>query len=220
MDIIKSLENLLPRYETTLPFLQKKVTFTPFRVKDAKNISIVLQEENKKLALNAMVDLLKSNTEGVDVLNLCLADAEFLFLQIRAKSVDEYLNLIYNKEKIQVFIYDIKNKNSLVEDTIKLNDKMSLMLHTPKVKDLLKLPSLDQEYLIKSCIHKIILNGEIFYVDRFINDEMKDMIDNLPLNVVPKLEQFLNKMPELYVMLNTSEGEKEVSGILSFFISR
>jgi hypothetical protein len=140
-----------------------------------------------------MVDLLKSNTEGVDVFNLCLADPEFLFLQIRAKSVDEYLNLIYNKEKIQVFIYDIKNKNSLVEDTIKLNDKMSLMLQTPKIKDLLKLPSLDQEYLLKCCIHKIILNGEIFYVDRFINDEMKEVLDNLPLNVVPKLEQFLNK---------------------------
>jgi hypothetical protein len=220
MDILQSLENLLPKYETVLPFSNQKVSFKPFRVKDAKNISIVLQEDNKKLSLNAMLELLKSNTEGLDILNLCLADAEFLFLQIRAKSVDEYLNLIYNQEKIQVFIYDIKTKNNIIEDTIKLNENITLMLHTPTIKDLLKLSSLDKEQLIKSCINKIIVKGEIFYVDRFVADEIKKLLDNLPLNIVPKLEHFLTKLPELYITLDTKDGEKEVSGILSFFIYR
>jgi hypothetical protein len=220
MDLIKSLETLLPKYDTILPFSKQKVFFKPFRVKDAKNISIVLQEDNKKLALNAMVDLLKLNTEGVDILNLCLADAEFLFLQIRAKSVDEYLNLIYNQEKIQVFIYDIQTKNNIIQDTLKFNEHITLMLNTPILKDLLKLPSLDKENLIKSCINKVIVNGEIFYVERFIDDEIKNLLDNLPLNIIPKFEQFLSKMPELYINLKTSEGEREVSGILSFFTYR
>ena len=220
MDILQSLENLLPKYETILPFSNQKVSFKPFRVKDAKNISIVLQEDNKQLSLNAMLELLKSNTEGIDILNLCLADAEFLFLQIRAKSVDEYLNLIYNQEKIQVFIYDIKSKNNIIEENIKLNESITLVMHTPTIKDLLKLSTLDKEHLIKSCINKIIVKGEIFYVDRFIDDEIKKLLDNLPLNIVPKLEQFLTKLPELYITLNTKDGEKEVSGILSFFIYR
>ena len=43
MDLFNSLENLLPHYETVLPFSKEKVSFTPFRVKDAKNISIILQ---------------------------------------------------------------------------------------------------------------------------------------------------------------------------------
>ena len=81
-DLFKSLSSLLPKYETTLPFQKTTVVFTPFKVKDAKNISIVLQEDNKKLALNALVNILKTNTENADIMNLCLADAEFLFLQL------------------------------------------------------------------------------------------------------------------------------------------
>ena len=46
-NILQSIEKLMPRYEAELPFSKEKVTFTPFRVKDAKNISIILQEENK-----------------------------------------------------------------------------------------------------------------------------------------------------------------------------
>ena len=104
MDSFPSLEALLPQYETLLPFSNEKASFTPFRVKDAKNISIVLQEENKKLALQSMVELLKTNTKGVNVLDLCLADAEFLFLQIRSKSVDERLNLIQSRKSSSLHI--------------------------------------------------------------------------------------------------------------------
>ena len=137
MSIVNSSENLLPKYETVLPFSKEKVFFKPFRVKDAKNISIVLEENNKKLSLVAMVDLLKSNTENVDVNNLCLADAEFLFLQIRSKSVDESLNLIYNNQKIQVFIPDIQYRNLPIEETIKINEiEIELKNKTDKIKNL------------------------------------------------------------------------------------
>ena len=171
MNLLSSLENILPTYETTLPFSKEKVSFTPFRVKDAKGLSIVLQEENKKLALNAMVELLKSNAKNCNVLNLCLADAEYLFLQIRSKSVD-------------VFIPSIGWKNDLVSDTIQINTNFYLTLETPKIKDLLKLNSLDKEQLVKACVKKVTFNGEVFYVNKFVNEEIKEMMDNLPLNVL------------------------------------
>ena len=136
MSLFESIESILPVYETVLPFSKEKVTFTPFKVKDAKNISIVLQENNKKLALVAMAELLKTNSKGANIINLCLADAEYLFLQIRSKSVDEQLNLIYNKEKIQVFIPDIKTRNEIKDATIKLNQNTYLTLETPSLKDL------------------------------------------------------------------------------------
>lgn len=220
MDSFPSLEALLPQYETILPFSNEKALFTPFRVKDAKNISIVLQEENKKLALQSMVELLKTNTKGVNVLELCLADAEFLFLQIRSKSVDERLNLIYNQEKVQVYIFDILHRNTIAEDKIKLTDDTYIVVETPTIKDLLKLSSFEKDSFVKACIKKVIVRNEIYYLNKFVTKDIENLIDNLPMNVLPKIEEFFAKQPELYVMLNTKDGEKEVSGLLTFFTYR
>jgi hypothetical protein len=220
MDLLSSLQSLLPTYETVLPFSREHVSFTPFKVKDAKAISIVLQENNKKLALSAMVDLLRTNVKGCNVMDLCLADAEFLFLQIRSKSVDEQLNLIYNNQKIQVYIPDISHKNSICSETIPLSSDVYITLETPKIKDFVKLESLDKEHLIKACIKKVTAKGEIFYLNKFVSEEIKTVLDNLPLNILPKIESFLNKQPELNVVLKTEDGDKEVNGLLTFFTYR
>ena len=220
MNFLESIQKTVPTYETVLPFSKKLVKFQPFKVKDAKNISIILQEENKKLALNAMVELLTTNSSGANILDLCLADAEFLFLQIRAKSVDERLNLIVNNEKISVFIPDILHKNNIKNDNIILSDKMNIVVETPTIKDLIKLESLEHIDLMKACIKKVVSDGEIFYVNKFLSDEIKNLLDNLPMNVLPKLENFLKNQPELYVILQTQTGSKEVSGFLSFFTFR
>ena len=73
---------------------------------------------------------------------------------------------------------------------------------------------------MKSIIKKVTTNGEIFYVNKFLSDEIKNLLDNLPMNVIPKLESFLKTQPELYVILKTQSGDKEVSGFLSFFTFR
>lgn len=219
-DIIKSIEALLPRYEAELPFSKQKATFTPFRVKDAKHISVILQEENKKLSLNSLIEILKTNTRGVNIRELCLADAEYLFLQIRSKSVDERLNLIRDGERIQVYIMDIKSRNEIASETIQLSDGISLVLETPLIKDLLTLDSLEKDDLIKSCIKKIIVKNEIYYTNKFVPKEFKDVLDNLPMNVVGKFDSFLAKQPELFALLETKDGVKEVNGFLSFFTYR
>lgn len=217
---MSSLKSLLPTYETTLPFSKQKVIFRPFKVKDAKSISVILQEENKKLALISLVELLKNNTENANIMNLCMADAEFLFLQIRSKSVDEQLNLIYNQEKIQVYIPDIKHRNEVSSDTITLTNNVFITLETPSIKDLLKLDTLDKEDFLKACIKKVNVGGEIFHVNKFVPEDIKTILDNLPLNVLPKFEEFMKTQPELFVVLETKDGDKEVNGLLRFFTFR
>ena len=217
---MSSLKSLLPTYETTLPFSKQKVIFRPFKVKDAKSISVILQEENKKLALISLVELLKNNTENVNIMNLCMADAEFLFLQIRSKSVDEQLNLIYNQEKIQVYIPDIKHRNEISSDTVTLTNSVFITLETPTIKDLLKLDTLDKEDFLKACIKKVNVSGEIFHVNKFVPEDIKTILDNLPLNILPKFEEFIKTQPELFVVLQTQDGDKEVNGLLRFFTFR
>ena len=217
---MSSLKSLLPTYETTLPFSKQKVIFRPFKVKDAKSISVILQEENKKLALISLVELLKNNTENVNIMNLCMADAEFLFLQIRSKSVDEQLNLIYNQEKIQVYIPDIKHRNEISSDTITLANSVFITLETPSLKDLLKLDTLDKEDFLKACIKKVNVGGEVFHVNKFVPEDIKTILENLPLNILPKFEEFMKTQPELFVVLETKDGDKEVNGLLRFFTFR
>jgi hypothetical protein len=219
-ELVKSLESLLPTYETILPVSGIKVLFKPFRVKDAKTIAIILQENNKKLALNFMIDLLRSCTENIAIEKLCLADAEYLFLQVRSKSVDEVLNLIKDNEKIQVPIESIKVKNTLAEEKIVLGNNITIYLKTPTVKDLLRLNTLEKDDLVKASIEKINVKNEIYDINKFVPDDIKTVLDNLPMSVVPKLDQFLKKQPELYVMLKTNSGEMEVSGLLNFFTYR
>jgi hypothetical protein len=79
---------------------------------------------------------------------------------------------------------------------------------------------LDKEDLIKACIQKISIKNEIFHTNKFLSEEIKNILDNLPMSVVPKLDNFLKRQPELYINLSFENEEKEVTGLLNFFIFR
>lgn len=224
MNILNELTELLPIYTTTLPYSKIEVQFKPFKVKDIKNITIVLQEENKKLAFISMIEVLKNSVrmEYNQLLNLCLADVEFLFLQIRSKSVEETLHLIYKNEKVKVNILDIKYKNNIQSKVIKLSENIKIEIETPNVKKLLKLNFFDKNEFIKSCIKRVVIKNEIYDIDKFLTDEVKELIDNLPIKVLNEFDSFIKNEPELFVEIKTEAEEniKEVSGILNFFIFR
>jgi hypothetical protein len=131
------INDYLPTYTTELPFSKQKVQFTPFKVKDAKNIAIILQEDNKKLALIAMVSVLKNCTKDVAIHDLCIADAEYLFLQVRGKSIEEYITLVFNDTKKQFNINELKTKNNIQSQEIIVGPNLKVVLETPKIKDVL-----------------------------------------------------------------------------------
>jgi hypothetical protein len=214
------INDYLPTYTTELPFSKQKVQFTPFKVKDAKNIAIILQEDNKKLALIAMVSVLKNCTKDVSIHDLCIADAEYLFLQVRGKSIEEYITLVFNDTKKQFNINDLKTKNIIQSQEIVVGPNLKIVLETPKIKDLLNLETLNKEDVLKSCIKKLIVKNEIYDVNKFVPQELKETIDNLPLSFVMKTEDFMKSQPELYAEIEFNNEIKEVSGILNFFTYR
>ena len=208
MDIIKQINEFLPTYSVNLPFSKKEISFTPFKVKDLKNITVVLQENNKKLAFLAMVEILKNNSKITEkeLLSLSLADAEYLFLQIRSKSVEENLNLIYNNENIKINILDVKHKNSVQSKTFDVSENIKITLETPTVKSLLGLESFDKENLIKASISKIVIKNEIYDTNKFVPEEIKEILNNLPIKFVSNFDTFSKTDPELYVELKTETG--------------
>tara|TARA_R110000868_G_scaffold139430_2_gene354213 strand:- start:4466 stop:5122 length:657 start_codon:yes stop_codon:yes gene_type:complete len=218
--MIENIIDLLPTYSTELPFSKQKVLFTPFKVKDAKNISIILQEDNKKLALIAMVNVLKNCTKNIVIQDLCLADAEYLFLQIRGKSIEEYITLVFNDIKKQVNINELKTRNAIHTSEIIIGTNLKIVLETPQIKDLLEIDTLNKEDIVKACIKKLIIKNEIYHTNKFVPDELKNVTENLPLSFMVKVDEFLKNQPEVYVELDFGNEKKEVSGILNFFTYR
>jgi hypothetical protein len=218
--LIEKLKMAFPSYEVELPYSKQIVKFNPFRVKDAKNISIILQEDNKKLALNAMIDCVKDNSNIKNIESLCLADVEYLFLQIRSKSVDEVLNLLVNGKPQKININNIEFKNSIQTLNIKLNDSMILTLQTPTIKDIVSSKSFDQEDYIKACLEKLCVENEIYEFNKFVPEEFKKLIDNLPLSVIKQINSFASSDPILFVTIKNESNESEVSGPLTFFTWR
>jgi hypothetical protein len=217
-DLKEKINSVLPWYECELPFCKKKVSFTPFRVKDAKNISIILQENNSSLAIRSLIDVLKTNCDLKEIENLCLADAEYLFLQIRSKSVEEQLNLIVNSKPIKVNINDIKFKNTLIKNQIIECGKLQLSITTPTLKKLLNVDVNDNVSYIKALIESISFKNEVYDLEKFVSKEVKELVDNLPLSFLNEIEKI--KHPELYMNLLEEGKEVEVSGRLTFFTFR
>ncbi len=218
MDILNLFKESQPKFETTLPFSKKKVLFTAFKVKDAKKISLILNEDNKKLSLLALYECIKDNCDLKNVQDLCLADAEYLFLQIRSKSVDELINVIVNQEKTQIGISNIENKNAIQSLNIPVGESITITLATPSLSDLLKQDSFSDEIYSKSCIKSIIISGQVFYLDKFVNEKCKEIIDNLPLFTMKQINEFVKNEPRLWFKVEKENSESEVSGFLSFFI--
>jgi hypothetical protein len=221
MNLLDELNVYFPKYEVVLPVSKLKVLFTPFKVKDAKNLSIILQENNKKLALIALYEIIKNNTNNIDINELCIADAEYLFLHIRSKSVDEHISVIFEKNKYELNISDIVCVNSLNKKIVNINNNILIELESPIFSDLLKLNSFETNDFYKVCIKKIIVQKEIYDFNKFVPDEIKEIINNLPISVLKEFDNFLSNQPRLTTTIKLLDGsEKEVNGLLDFFIFR
>ena len=221
MNLLDELNVYFPKYEVVLPVSKLKVLFTPFKVKDAKNLSIILQENNKKLALIALHEIIKNNTNNIDVNELCIADAEYLFLHIRSKSVDEHISVIFEKNKYELNISDIVCVNSLNKKIVNINNNILIELESPIFSDLLILNSFETNDFYKVCIKKIIVQKEIYDFNKFIPDEIKEIINNLPISVLKEFDNFLSNQPRLTTTIKLLDGsEKEINGVLDFFIFR
>jgi hypothetical protein len=217
MNIEDLSKELLPTYSAVLPFSKKTVTFNPFKVKDSKNIAIILREEDKKLCLIAMCDILKTNSCGINVDDLCLADAEYLYLKMRSKSVGEEINITFEKTNHTINIDDIKWRNSLTEKTIQIKDGIFAHIKSPKIKDLIDVDLNDDVSVMKKYIKSITIKNELYDLSKFVTEDVKKLIDNLPYSFVKEIQNVIKEQPELYVSIPVENGEREVSGSLNFF---
>lgn len=232
-----------PHYELILPSTKQKIKYRPFLVKEEKLLVLAMETEDTKEITNAVKQVIKNCIESpknIKVETLPTFDIEYLFLNIRAKSVGEVVdvNIIcpddgITEVPVSIAINDI---NVLVDDThdnkIKLDDHLMMEMKYPSLDQFIKnnfdisqdSANVDQSFdLIASCIDKIYNEEEVWDSSDVSKKELVDFLDQMNSIQFKQIEKFFETMPKLAHTMkiknpNTGvESEVVLEGLSSFF---
>ena len=230
-----------PTYELELPSTGKKIKYRPFLVKEEKLLVLALETENTKDISTAIKTVLKNciQTRGVKVENLPTFDIEFLFLNIRGKSVGEEVevNLIAPDDEVTevpvtINIDDIKiQKSEEHTNKVKLDDALIMEMKYPSLDQFIKSnfdfkeeTTMDQSFdLIASCIDKIYNEEEVWSTADCTKKEVKEFLEQMNSMQFKEIEKFFETMPKLshsvtFINPKTKvESTVVLEGLSSFF---
>ena len=230
-----------PTYELTLPSSNRKIKYRPFLVKEEKILIIAMESQDTKQIARAVKDVLSKCilTRGIKVEKLATFDIEYLFLNIRGKSVGEHIEVMVtcpDDEKTQVpmsiNIDDIKvQKDDGHLTDITLDDTYTLKMKYPSLTEFIKnnfanmaeLNVDDTFNLISSCIDQVYSEEESWSHQECTKKELSDFVESLNSNQFKMVENFFTSMPKLthtvkVVNPNTKvESEIKIEGLQSFF---
>ena len=229
-----------PTYELVIPSTKKKIKYRPFLVKEEKVLILAMESEDTKQIASAVKDVIKNCiiTRGVKVEELSTFDIEYLFLNIRGKSVGEEVEVlltcpddgttkaptVIDLDSIQVQ-YDEEHSRD-----IKLDDTLTLRMRYPSMNEFIQNNfvvsdvNLDNTFdIITSCIEQIYSEEESWSSADCTEKELKEFVEQLNSKQFKEVETFFSTMPKLshkLVVTNPNTGvdnEIILEGLASFF---
>jgi citrate lyase gamma subunit len=230
-----------PTYELELPSTEQTIKFRPFLVKEEKLLVIALESEDTKQITNAIKTVIKNciETKGIKVETLPTFDIEYLFLNIRAKSVGEEIevNIICPDDEetsvsVKINVDDIKiQTNEDHTNKIKLDDTLMMEMKYPSLEQFIKNnfdistnSAIDQSFeLVASCVDKIYNEDEVWATADVTKKELMDFLDQMNTSQFKQIEKFFETMPKLSHTIKVKNPNTEVEsdvvleGLSSFF---
>ena len=230
-----------PTYELVLPSTNKKIKYRPFLVREEKILIMALETEDVKQITSSVIEILNACilTRGIKIEKLATFDIEYLFLNVRAKSVGESIDVNVtcpddNKTTVEVkvdidSIKIIKNKNH--KDTVKLDDTLSLKLNYPSIEQFIEnnfesskggevTNTLD---MITSCIDMIYSDEESWNASETSKKDLEEFIEQLNTKQFRVIEGFFDTMPKLSHSIKVKNPKTDVEstvvleGLAAFF---
>ena len=229
-----------PTYELEIPSTKKKIRYRPFLVKEEKILIIAMESQSDTEIANAVKDVLSTCilTKGIKVDTLSTFDIEYLFLNIRGKSVGEDVEVLVtcpddNKTKVPVRI-NLDDIKIITHDDhkrdIKLDDSLLMRMRYPSINEFIKsnfstseVKSEDTFDLIISCIEQIYNDEESWSTSDCTKEEMNDFLDQLNSNQFKEIEKFFDTMPKLSHTLTVNnpntkvKSDVKLEGLAAFF---
>lgn len=228
----------IPIFELTIPSIKKMVKFRPFLVKEEKILLIAQQSKSDTDILNALKQIINNCVQetNFDVDDLTTFDLEYMFLKIRAKSVENIVKLKYfdhedeqtyevevNLDEIEV---DFDPKNNKI---IKVDDTIGIVMKYPSPTIVNKIADKDSSevtnIVIKDCIESIYDGDSIFKAREADPAELDEFIDNLNVKTFDAIQEFFDTIPKLkhtvrYTNSKGTDREIELSTLQDFFTLR
>ena len=229
-----------PTYELSLPSNGKKIKYRPFLVREEKILIMALETENQKQITDAVVEILDAciMTRGVKVQNLATFDIEYIFLNVRSKSVGETINvniICPDDEKTSVEIpIDLESikvkKDKSHTNIVKIDDNLSLKLKYPSMDQFIEnnFESTDETIkntmkLITSSIDIIFSEEESWNASESTEKELEEFIEQLNSKQFQMIEKFFDTMPKLSHRVKVTNPKTNVEstvileGLAAFF---
>jgi hypothetical protein len=235
----------VPIYEITLPLLQKKVKIRPFRVKEEKILLMAMESEDDAAVLLAIKQIVNNCcVEDMDVDSLPVLDLEYMFLQLRARSIGEIIDLQYRCNNDVDNEGETKKCNNIIKlsfnalevepqteeghkKEIQLTPKLGVVMKYPDFKLVNKISNLSETEMIAKmvagCIDYIFDSDSIYYAKDASEAELIDFIDSLTREQFEKIQEFFDTVPKMKKNLTFKcskcgyEEELVLEGIQSFF---
>jgi len=231
-----------PSYELVIPSTKKKIKYRPFLVKEEKILIMAMESQDSKQIANAIKDVLSACilTRGMKVNDLSTFDIEYLFLNIRGKSVGEEVEVMVtcpddgetqvpttiNLDEIMVQI----NKDHSPD--IKLDDEYTLRMKYPSMDEFIKTNfnvdgsvNVDDTFkLIASCVDQVYSEDESWAGADCTKKELSDFVESLNSKQFKDIEKFFDTMPKLSHTVKVTnpktkkENEIVLEGLQSFFV--
>jgi hypothetical protein len=231
-----------PTYELELPSTGKKIRYRPFLVREEKILIMALESEDMKQITDAIVQILSDciQTKSVNVSELSTFDIEYLFLNVRAKSVGETVEVNITcpddgetSVQMEIEIDSIKvQKNKDHKNVIKLDENLSMKLKYPSLEQFVENNFETNEQtsdvnkslsMITSCIDMIYDSEESWSAADCTKKELDEFLEQLNTKQFKEIETFFTTMPKLSHTVkvknpNTKvESEVVLEGLASFF---
>ena len=230
-----------PTYELELPSTGEPIQYRPFLVKEEKILVIALESEDTKQITTAIKGVIKNciKTKGVKVEQLPTFDIEFLFLNIRGKSVGEEieLNIVCPDDgetevPVSINIDDIKiQKDEEHDNKIKIGDDLMMVMKYPSLEQFIKnnfdfenKNAMDQSFdLIAACIESICSEEEVWAAGDCTKKEINEFLESMNSSQFKGIEKFFETMPKLSHTVSVTNPATKVKsdvvleGLASFF---
>ena len=230
----------VPKYKLKVPSTGKMITYRPFLVKEEKILLTAMETgDDESVLLQALFDILEKciETKNVNIREFAPFDMEYIFLQLRAKSVGEEaeMNIVCSNEECKksfeyaVNLTDLKViKNKKHTNKIQLSDELGVIMKYPNMEIANTFfKNSDTEELFKmvaSCIDSIYTQDEVFSHKDHTAEELENFIEQLSPEFFQKIMQFFETMPTMKNELDCKcpfckkETKVVVRGVDDFFI--
>jgi len=227
-----------PTYKLRVPSTGAEVSYRPYLVKEEKILMMAMESNDTEQMMRAVKDVIRSCTsDSIDVNTLAMFDIEYIFTQLRAKSVGETSTIKVNckscdsSNEVDVNLEEVRvDVPESDTHTIPLTDTVGVSLRYPSVDAMLKAQAdesksdVDRVFdLIVACIDSIYSDDEIFDAKEQSSKELKEFIESLNTQQFNKVREFIETIPsasidvEFMCMSCSEHNSFEVKGLGNFF---